>query len=267
MTRDDFLSKVAEIAAEDPSYRLGGKGDDGTCDCIGLIIGAVERAGEDWDGIHGSNWWARNYTRDLRPVTDSDDLLPGDLVYKAREPGSAGYDLPRRYDGHPDQRDYYHVGVVTSVSPLRITHCTSPGGIMEDWKLGRWKYHGQLSLVDGESKGEEAMTAQGTMATVTAPSGKNVNMRSQPKSGAALVDRVPIGARVEVVESGPEWSGIRWNGKTGYMMTSFLALDRAQEAPQASGDGDLAQRVAELTAAVADLQVRVTMLEGGVSGG
>ena len=40
-----WLSKVDEIAAEGPSYKLGHDGSDGTCDCIGLIIGAIRRAG------------------------------------------------------------------------------------------------------------------------------------------------------------------------------------------------------------------------------
>ena len=46
-------------------------------------------------------------------------------------PGQAGYALPERYKKGPDQRDYYHVGVVTAVEPLEITpvsytHLTLP---------------------------------------------------------------------------------------------------------------------------------------------
>ena len=40
-----FLERVEEIAREKPRYRKGGSGRDGTCDCIGLIIGALRRAG------------------------------------------------------------------------------------------------------------------------------------------------------------------------------------------------------------------------------
>ena len=52
----DFLTQIAAIAAESPSYRLGGDGSDGTCDCVGLIIGAIRRAGGQWAGTHGSNY-------------------------------------------------------------------------------------------------------------------------------------------------------------------------------------------------------------------
>lgn len=69
----------------------------------------------------------------------------GNLVFKAREPGEDKYDLPSSYKNHPDQRDYYHVGVVTSIDPLVISHCTGvPGGIKKDNKLGAWHYTGKL---------------------------------------------------------------------------------------------------------------------------
>lgn len=57
-TLQTFLAAVDEINGEKPSYRLGGKATDGTCDCIGLIIGALLRCGVKWPGIHGSNWAA-----------------------------------------------------------------------------------------------------------------------------------------------------------------------------------------------------------------
>lgn len=150
MTLQAFLAALDKLAALKPTYRLGGKGRDGTCDCIGLIMYGVEETGGKWPGIHGSNWAARNVTDGLRRVSGADDLAVGDVIYKAKAPGQSGYNLPGRYSGHPDRRDYYHVGVVRGVSPLRIRHCTSPGGIREDGKLGSWGYAGRLSLLDGE---------------------------------------------------------------------------------------------------------------------
>lgn len=148
VTMDAFLAAVDAIAREAPVYRLGGKGADGTCDCIGLIIGAVNRCGVKWPGIHGSNWAARNAMTGLHPVTGADSLAIGNLVYKAKTPGQSGYRLPERYASCADRNDYYHVGVVRSVSPLRILHCTSPGGVKADTRLGRWAYAGALRLLD-----------------------------------------------------------------------------------------------------------------------
>ena len=143
-----FLAAVDAIAAEHPAYRLGGKAADGTCDCIGLIIGALNRCGAKWPGIHGSNWAARNAMVCLKPVSGVGDLAVGNLVYKAKAPGQAGYRLPDRYAADPDRNDYYHVGVVRSISPLRIIHCTSPGGVKTDARLGRWACAGGLRQLD-----------------------------------------------------------------------------------------------------------------------
>lgn len=53
ISKDKFLEKVQEITASKPTYKLGHDGSDGTCDCIGLIIGAIRRAGGSWTGTHG----------------------------------------------------------------------------------------------------------------------------------------------------------------------------------------------------------------------
>ena len=80
---DAWLRKVDEIADEGPSYQLGHDGSDGTCDCIGLIIGAIRRAGGKWTGTHGSNWAARNTMVSIGPVDEAP--FPGCLVYKRRD--------------------------------------------------------------------------------------------------------------------------------------------------------------------------------------
>ena len=191
MTAQTFLEKVAEIADASPVYRLGGDGSDGTCDCIGLIIGAIRRSGGSWTGIHGSNYAARYEMRELLPVTDAGELCLGDVVYKARTPGQAGYALPERYKNDPDQRDYYHVGVVTAVEPLEITHCTGPG-IVRDTKLGKWTYRGRLEKVDYDGTSQEVGTMVQT-ATVVADSGSKVKMRSKPSTSDGLYWEVPVG--------------------------------------------------------------------------
>ncbi|MGN0777819.1 MAG: SH3 domain-containing protein [Aristaeellaceae bacterium] len=249
-----FLAAVEDIRAEGPSYRLGGSGDDGTCDCIGLIMGALARCGVSWPGIHGSNWAARNAMDWLMQVSAADDLAVGDIVYKARKPGVSGYSLPSRYAGDPDRTDYYHVGVVRSVQPLEIVHCTSPG-VVVDRKLGKWTYHGRLSMVQDEGSGETMEEAM-EMTTVVASSGKSVNLRSKPEKGAALVERVPVGAQVEVLARGSGWCRVRYGRYEGYMMAEFLTgCEEAQ-----GGESVTLERA---WAAVRDLQERVAALEGG----
>lgn len=221
ISKDKFLEKVQEIAQSNPSYKEGRDGSDGTCDCIGLIIGAIRRAGGAWNGIHGSNYAARYEMRELLPVMDAGELNLGDAVYKARMPGEVGYALPERYKNDPDQRDYYHVGVVTAVEPLEITHCTGPG-IVRDTKLGRWTYRGRLEKVDYD--GTEVVGTMVQTATVVADSGSTVKMRSKPSTSDGLYWEVPVGASVQVAEITGGWAKVRYGDRTGYMMAKFLSI-------------------------------------------
>lgn len=215
-----FLQAVATIAAQQPTYQLGHDGSDGQCDCIGLIIGGIRRAGGTWGGTHGSNYAARYETDSLAPIASTQALAPGQVVYKASAPGDAAYALPSRYAQHPDQLDYYHVGVVTSVSPLEITHCSGPG-ILRDSKLGKWGYHGWLKSVS--QKGDDPMET----ATVTASSGSTVNLRVSPQG--ALQARVPVGATVAVLAHQDGWAQVTYQSYTGWMQEAFLATTQAQD--------------------------------------
>ena len=256
-----FLAAIDAIQQEAPTYRLGGKAEDGTCDCIGLLIGAIRRAGGSWPGIHGSNWAARNAMAWLLPVADAGDLSVGDIVYKAKRPGETGYSLPDRYAADPDRADYYHVGVVRSVSPLRIVHCTSPGGVVVDAKVGKWAYRGWLKLIDTSASAGVSNTTTGDdatmdiLATVTAESGSTVNLRSRASTSASLLERVPVGERVTILDEYGGWAKIKYGSVTGYMMSEFL-----HAAPSATDPVDTLEAAWE---AIRALQLRVAALEGG----
>lgn len=70
---DEFLRKVMAIKAERPKYRLTGYGADGTCDCIGLVIGAIRRMKLKYSGIHGTNWATRREVDTLKTVESLSD--------------------------------------------------------------------------------------------------------------------------------------------------------------------------------------------------
>jgi len=232
ITVEDFLAKVQEIVNENPTYRSGGSGDDGTCDCIGLIMGAMYRCGHKRFAIHGSNYFVRCQTYD---ISSADPIEPGMLVYKVRQTGEAGYALPDRYKQgggyyNGDLGDYYHVGVVTGVCPTVITHCTSSGnvnGIKIDTKesdIRRWAVCGYIADVEYDGGDEMDRTA-----TVIAPSGSTVNMRKRPDKSAEIIAKVPIGSTVTVMEAAQEWATIVYNGQRGYMMQEFLLYDEGGE--------------------------------------
>lgn len=221
-----FLQGISTIAALAPSYQLGHDGSDGGCDCIGLVIGAIRRSGGCWQGTHGSNYAARFETDNLRPIHSATDLAVGEIVFKASEPTQSSYSLPSRYADHADQRDYYHAGVVTGVAPLTITHCTGPG-VITDKKLNKWNYHGWLHKVAHPSEGVEPTMSNTQTATVTASSGSTVNLRSRPNG--PLVERLPVGAVVTVMEEKDGWVHVTYGEKTGWMMEQFLSSDTADD--------------------------------------
>lgn len=246
---DAFLRGLQEIKAEAPTYRLGGDGSDGTCDCIGLIIGAIRRAGGRWTGTHGSNYAARFAVVGMMRNMNAADLELGWIVFKARGPMDAGYDLPGKYrvgsaSYTGDVMDYYHVGVVTSIEPLNITHCTESGsvnGVTVDTRQGDWRYAGPCVLVtyaadtDSPEGGDTSMETR--RATVISQDGNPVKLRSTPSTDKPYLAKVPVGTAVEVMQDAQGWAQVRLSsGQVGYMMDDFLAFDDAEETPEGGQD-------------------------------
>ena len=232
---EKFLDKVHEIVDSNPAYKQPGDGSGGVCDCIGLVIGAIRRMGLKWTGIHGSNWAARKEFKELKKVNSYKELELGDVVLKAYEQGDKGWNLPKRYqkDGayyNEDLKDYYHAGVVTSVNPLRITHMTSPHAKV-DTSLGKWKYHGQLSILVKVAGGTvpvkpvepDPIPTSGAKAIVVSDNGYPVKMRQYPSTSCRTWEKIPVGTEVEITDPGEEWAQINCGRRKGwYMMAKFL---------------------------------------------
>lgn len=226
MTNQEFLSAVETNAARVNYYKLGYDGSkvvsiDGQqvrpCDCIGLDIGAVRLCGEKWSGVHGTNYTVRHMLKNgVSAIQSINDLKLGMLVFKTRKPGDAYYSLPDDYKRDADQTDYYHVGTVTSLDPLRITHCTSvKGGIKVDTKIGTWKYGGMLKLIEDEGSSKEMYKA-----VLTAEKGSTVNIRDDK---GAFVRRLPLGTEVEVISAKDGKAYVKYGeNKYGYVSTEFL---------------------------------------------
>ncbi len=250
---DVFISMVAKIKSLNPVYKQPGDGSNGECDCIGLEIGALRRMGIKWVGIHGSNYAARYATYNLEYIEEVSALKKGDIVYKATdEKGivklacNAGtkkqkWKLPDRYKKgnayyNGDMKDYYHVGIVTKVDPLNITHMTSPRMKVDTSLSGGWNYHGQAKpLVDAaENKAKtetatpapvptEPVPSTGSEAIVVADNGKPVKMRQYPSTDCRTWENIPCGTKATIVEPGEEWAKINCGRRRGwYMMAKYL---------------------------------------------
>ena len=222
-----FVNKALVIAGTLPKYRLGCDGSNGYCDCIGLPIGSLRRAGIKWKGIHGSNYAARYRLKvKIKSIKAVSDLRVGQLVFKGRTDTK---DLPKRYKKggslyNGDLTDYYHVGIVISVKPLVILHMTSPT-CKRDTSLGKWGYYGECVYVEYADASVPVAPPEviKIMAQVIATSGKTVNMRKGKGKNYQIVDRVPLGDYVEILQDdGSDWTYVQWKTKSGYMMDMFL---------------------------------------------
>ena len=251
-----FLEMVAKIKALNPAYKQPGDGSNGVCDCIGLIIGAIRRMGLKWLGIHGSNYAARYQTVGLSYIESESQLELGDVVYKAADQNgvvklacNAGtkkhkWELPSRYmQGksyyNGDLHDYYHVGTVTQVHPIRITHMTSPRMKVDINLTGGWNYHGKAkpivnAVTSGTKPAETAkpdikppenVATTGSEAVVWAENGCPVKLREYPSTSCRTWDSIPVGTKVTVVDPGEDWCKLNCKGRKGwYMMSKFVDI-------------------------------------------
>lgn len=223
-----FVSRVEQIARRKLTYRIGGVGKDGACDCIGLIMGAMYELGHKKYDMHSTNYFARYQTMEMVRA-DAAKPFVGQILYKAREDTddmNARY-LPggRYYTG--DLLDYYHVAVVTSTKPLRIVECTEyngVSGIVISSSLKGWSYAGKLRgvLYEGYEETGKEETGMSTKATVKTKSGA-LNIREWPVDGT-VIGKAPKDAVVEILaEAGDGWPKIRYDGVMGYVSKEYLS--------------------------------------------
>lgn len=236
-----FLSMVALIKSLNPAYKQPGDGSNGVCDCIGLIIGAIRRMGLKWTGIHGSNYAARYQIVNLQKITALSEIQMGDVMLKAYEKGNKKWNLPSRYWAgkqyyNGDLKDYYHAGTITSLSPITITHMTSPRmktltiKTMQDLISSNWLYHGKAKPIVEAAGGTASIPSPppattpstGSMAVVVADSGSTVNLRAKASTAGKIIMRVPLGTTVEIIAPGENWAEIKYGNRTGFMMAEFL---------------------------------------------
>lgn len=249
-TAKDFAHAVSELAETITGYQTGKSGQSGLCDCIGLVMGAMSSLGHGSYPMHSTNYFARYQMEELKEA-GIEPLKIGQLVYKARSDTqelNARYQAGGRYYTG-DLLDYYHVGVVTSISPPEITHCTSTGsanGIKRDSTIRGWTHVGNLL---GVNYGEENTVTK--TAIVTVPNGtSSANLRKRPDRKSELIRRISAGMTVQVDESADGWARVTTPyGVTGYMMTEFLSeVDSTPETPEsAQEEGETAEGSVTIT--------------------
>jgi len=245
-TASDFVREFNSIADSNPVYGIRGTGKNGKCDCIGGTMGAMYALGRKKYDLHSSNYFARFQLTELHELYSADDCYIGQQVLKARGDTSR---LDDRY--HPggayyngDMLDYYHAGVVVSVNPLQIRHCTSGGGVngfTTDTKLGKWSHGGKVKGID-----YTAHTNEGSLTIMAAiydakvvTTGGHLNFRSAPRVGGTDIGDIPNGTLLQVLaETNEDWSKVFYSGREGYVQRKFLQpiLPTGDDTEDVSGD-------------------------------
>jgi hypothetical protein len=238
-TREKFVNSCMDIIRAKPKYELGASSTT-KCDCIGMVKYGLRKNGVTLT-TSGTNWTIRNQVTNKRKISGVSSLRFGDVVFKSKAPGESGYNLPSKYRSggtayNGDLNDYCHIGVVKSVSPLQIIHMTGPTS-KTDTSIGKWKWAADLKSEYLSNNPAPSPTPAPSpvpdpnpeplpyvdQAIVIADKGQWVKMRKEPSAACSIYDEVPVGAKVQVVSHGYEWTRISYGSRKGwYMMTKFL---------------------------------------------
>jgi hypothetical protein len=130
-------------------------------DCSGLFAWAFRQLGGYC--YHGSNTIFRKYLARSGTIASAAGLRPGMAVFKWKPVTPARFS-----DG---LGDFCHIGLVTSVSPLRIVHASTEGmAVKADSKIGKWRYWGWLKdVAETSSFNSAGDSAVSTSSSVSRP--------------------------------------------------------------------------------------------------
>ena len=236
------VKKLVESALECLGwpYVSPGTNDRNGIDCSGLWVKCFRDQGAKI--YHGSNTIFRDYCSETGKLTSADQLQVGMAVFK-RKDWTDGDKSNRWYGKEPGNLS--HIGMVTSVNPLVITHATSPV-CTQDKKIGKWAYWGKVKDVDYEDGPSPAPQPDPDPEPVVekrmkvyASSGSDVFMRSGPGINYKFIIRILIGTIVTVIGYDGDWSRIRYADRIGWMMSKFLVDPEAPDpepSPEPSPD-------------------------------
>ena len=206
-------------------------------DCQTFIEWCLGQCGLKKD-LAGSNAWYREVMKNGVIMT------PEECVKQLGKVPAGAFLFIHAFDGGEEKRGYHdglgnasHIGIVTGRGEGAIHSSASRGCVAESSfkgktiKNGGWNKVGLWNQVTYDYGGGSSPAPDPEpepdpqKATVWADNGKPVNFRKRPSRLSALVDKVPCNDQVELVTYGDDWSLIRWQKKTGYMMSKYLFID------------------------------------------
>ena len=197
-------------------YKSPGSNDSSGIDCSGLLVYAFRKNGSS-SIYHGSNTIYRKYCSAKGKLTSVSQLQPGMVVFKWNS------NTPAKFADNLG--DFQHIGVVTSVNPLRIVHASSAVGcVTTDTKIGKWKYWGWLK--DVVKEGDEIMgTIDDKMIVphvrIISPGGK-VNIRKGNGTNYGRIASVAPGTLLELIGTAINgWYAVKYGSQIGWVAKEY----------------------------------------------
>ena len=113
------------------------------------------------------------------------------------------------------QGDFQHIGLVTSVNPLRIVHASSAAGcVTADTKVGKWSHWGWLKDVKQE-------TQPAAQVCIVCGNGR-VNIRRGNGMQYSKITAVEPGTLLDyVAEADNGWVAVRYGKQVGWVMAEY----------------------------------------------
>ena len=221
----DLIALFQRMYKERWKYEWG-HDETGCVDCSGAFVWAYRQFHATI--AHGSNSIARKHCLSMGPINTA---KPGWAAFKLLKPDEEGYDLPSKFKDHPDQNDYYHIGLV-DLDGKHVLNAQSKKKGFTRTRLSDWGAVAPLKYVQyPESNTKERDTQMETMI-VTADSGSTVRVRKAPSTHAAVIGELALGMVVQAEAEQEGWRRITYGkGQTGYMMSKFLAPQSESQPP------------------------------------
>lgn len=193
-------------------YVSPGSNDRNGIDCSGAFVRAFRAQGGNI--YHGSNRIIRAHCRGVFQVVDAAQLVPGMAVFKRREDGSEpGEYKPGGGFFNPMMTgNFYHIGLVCSVNPLRIIHATPPVAKVDTVIKGTtgnpWGWAGWLKDVDYDAEEVPMVTQQAVVLT-------GLRMRAAPSEQGAYMLTIPQGSVIPVFGQQNGFAKTQWANRYG----------------------------------------------------
>jgi len=217
----------AKDFADDPDRKLsveyGGQwAGHYVTDCSGLFAKVFQDNGGRM--YHGSNtmldsWCVAKGKLAGGKRTDGQELLPGTAVFT--EKGAR----------------HNHVGLYIGGGLVIEAAGARDGVITSKITNKKWKCWGELRGVNYARKADDDDGKKEGSVMFATVSGGNmglpINMRAGKSASTALVEQIPQGSTVTVIDTGDEWMRCQYNGHTGYIKAEFVHPESGGDEPDA----------------------------------